>query len=285
MNGNKTGLISAALLAVLVFTTCQTLSSVFREPLLSLHSTELADISFTGATVLCRVNVENPNSFDIPFPEIDWEFYINANSFVNGKIKTDQSIRARRTTVVDVPVSFGYLDVYNTFSLLRGSNQADYKVALAVKFALPFLDNKVWNFEHEGTFPLLKAPSISFAGISVKNLSMTGVDFEVAWEIENNNSFAMNVNDLSYDLRVNNTQWASATASGTPQIGANRKTRIPLTFSINTLSMVRDITDIITRGTTVSYECNGNLSLGADLPGLADFNSPFNFSGNTRLIR
>jgi len=404
-------LLTTIIFLSLACTTCGTLSSVFREPLLSLHSVELVNINFNGVELLCKVNVQNPNAIEIPFPEVDWEFFVNTNSFISGIIKNDQRIRARRTTVVDIPVSLDYLGVFNTFASLKGSRQAEFKVALAAKFALPILGDRVWHFEHEGVFPvlqmpklsmpsmkidgidftkaqllftvnvenpnefdlpspklaydylvnnnsvikstlesnapiaaaavtpmiirlevqyadlyrsfqalrnlgeapsklsltsdfslpafagntllteitgslpLLKAPSISFGGISVKNLSLTNIDFNVVWEIENPNNFAMSVKDLAYNLAVNNTQWASGTVPGSPQISANRKTQIPLTISINSLSMVRDITEIITRGTDVAYSCTGNISLGAALPGLADFNSPLNFTGVTRLRR
>ena len=392
-------------------TTCETLSTVFREPVLSLHSVELVNIDFNGVQLLCKVNVQNPNAIEIPFPEIGWEFFVNTNSFINGTIKNDQRIRARRTTVVDIPVRLEYLGVFDTFASLKESKQAEYKVALAAKFALPILGDRVWHFEHEGVFPVLqmpnlslpsmkidridftraellftvnvenpnefdlpspklaydylvnnnsvirstlensapiaaaavtplvirlevqyadlyrsfqalrnvgeapsklsltsdfalpafagntflteipgslplpKVPSITFGGLSVKNLSLTGIDFDVVWEVENPNVFAMSVKELAYTLTVNNTRWASGTAPASTQIAANRKTQIPLTFSINSLSMVRDITEIITRGTDVAYSCTGNISLGAALPGLADYSSPLNFTGVTRLRR
>ena len=279
------------LMAVIVFslagTTCETLGAVFSEPLLSLQSVELTSISFTGATFLCKVNVENPNPVAIPFPELDWEFFVNTNSFVKGVIKderNDQRLRARGTTVVEVPVSITYLEVFNTFTSLRGSDEAGYRIALAVKFTLPILGDKVWNFAHEGTFPIVHLPSISFAGIRVKNQSLTNIEFEVAWEIENNNNFAMSVNELSYNFTVNNAQWSRGGVPGSPQIGAKGKTQIPLTFSINTLSMVTEIISIIARGTSINYACNGNINLGAALPGLV-YNEPFSFTGSTRLQR
>jgi LEA14-like dessication related protein len=392
-------------------TTCETLSAVFREPVLSLHSVELVNIDFNGVQLLCKVNVQNPNAIEIPFPEIGWEFFVNTNSFINGTIRNDQRIRARRTTVVDIPVRLEYLGVFDTFASLKESKQAEYKVALAAKFALPILGDRVWNFEHEGVFPVLqmpklsmpsmkidridftraellftvnvenpnefdlpspklaydylvnnnsvirstlensapiaaaavtpliirlevqyadlyrsfqalrnvgeapsklsltsdfalpafagntflteipgslplpKVPSITFGGLSVKNLSLTDIDFDVVWEVENPNVFAMSVKELAYTLTVNNTRWASGTAPASTQIAANRKTQIPLTFSINSLSMVRDITEMITRGTDVAYSCTGNISLGAALPGLTDYSSPLNFTGVTRLRR
>jgi len=281
----KIVLAGVALFAVFSLTTCETLSAVLQEPLVSLQSVELTGLSFTGAQLLCKVRVENPNVFDIPFPETGWQFFINTNSFISGVISNKEDIRARRSTLIEVPVKIDYLDIFNSFSSLIGSQKADYKVALALKFSIPVLGDKVWNFVHEGEFPILHLPTIRFGSIRVKNISLTNLEIEVNWEVENNNYFAMNVKDLNYNLTVNNSTWSTGRVSNAPQIGANRRTTIPMTFSINSLSIVRDITDIVTRGTNVTYGCSGNFSLGMALQGLADINTPFNFSGSTRLLR
>jgi LEA14-like dessication related protein len=269
--------------AALSLTTCQTLNSLFQEPKLSLQSVEIAKLSFTGADLLCKVKVENPNSIDIPFPEIGWELFVNTNSFITGMVKNNKSLKPRKSTVIDVPVKFTYLQVFNTFASLKGRNEADYRVALAAKIPLPVMGDKIFKFDHNGVLPILHLPTLSFKGISLKNLGASKIDFDLSWEVENNNSFAMNVKDLSYNFAVNKTQWASGKAPGSPQIPAGRKTEIPLTISINSLSMVKDITEIIARGTDVSYVCNGNINIGAALPALNDFGQPFNFTGTTKL--
>jgi LEA14-like dessication related protein len=137
--------------------------------------------------------------------------------------------------------------------------------------------------ELPGVLPLLKVPALSFKGISVKNMSLSKLDFEINWEVENNNSFAMSIKDLSYNLAVNNSQWAAGKVPGAPIAGPNRKTQIPAVVSINSLAMVRSLTEIITKGGDVSYVCGGNISLGGGLPGLGDFTMPFDFNGTTRL--
>jgi len=80
----------AVLSAAFVFSNCKSVASVlpFSEPKVYLRSIDFSRISFTGVELLCRVNVENPNSFDIPFPEVTWEFFINTNSFISGVVKT-----------------------------------------------------------------------------------------------------------------------------------------------------------------------------------------------------
>ena len=403
--------ITGIIFTVFNFTTCASLASLFQEPKVSLNSVELAEINFTGIKLLCKVNVNNPNPIGIPVPDIDWELFVNANSFVSGQIKAGQSIQSRRTTVVEVPVSFDYREIFQTFVSLKDNKQAGYKIALDVKFSLPVLGDKVWNFDYEGVFPvlqmpkfsapsfkidhldftkaellftvnvenpnpfdipspkmaydyfvnnnsfikssveltapiaaaavtavpirltvnytdlyktfqsllntgevpgllslntnfnipafsneprrvdipgslpLLKMPSLSFGGIKVKNISLSKIDFEASWDVENKNTFAMDLKDLSYNLKINNSQWASGKAPGTPKIAANKKTSVPVEFSISSLSMIKDITEMITKGTNVSYVSEGNMRLGMGLAGLSDLNSPFNFSGTTKLAK
>jgi len=297
MDGNKKNVWKKAAAAVVVLcamlglTTCETLRAAFKEPSVSFNSAQLVKITFTGTDMLCKVEVKNPNAFNIPFPEIGWELFIDNNAFIRGVIKNDQQrINARSTTLVDIPVNIEYLQVFNTFKSLIGSDQANYKIALALKFPIPVIREKVWNLEHKGVFPILKLPTISFKGITAKNLSLSKIDFNLVWEVDNPNVFNMNVKDLSFNLAVNGSSWANGTVPNAPQLTAKRKTEIPLAFSINSLSMITGITSIITGGTNVSYVCGGNLSMGIDLqgfnvPAIPDLNIPVNFSGTTRVAR
>lgn len=408
---SKAFLAAIVLAAFIVLTTCQSLSALMREPQVSLDSVKLSTITLHGADLICKINVQNPNPIDIPFPKIDWELFVNANEFIKGTMPNNSSLKARKSTIVDVPLTLNYLEVFNSVKSLVGSKEAGYKVALAAKFNIPVIGERVWNFAHEGVFPvlqspkiskpsikidklnfnraelvfsmdvenpnnfslpmpkmeydykvnnssfikssvdavpalaaaaatpvlvrlavdyvdlfkafsslrnqnevpsmlsmkssfnipafpnepppteqalslpLLKVPSLSFGGIRVKNMSLSNIDFELNWEVENNNNFAMNVKDLIFDFAVNNSTWTSGKIPGSPQVAANKKTSIPLTFSINNISMVKDITSIITQGGNINYNCGGNLKLGAALQGLDDFNTPFNFSGTSKLSK
>jgi LEA14-like dessication related protein len=265
------------------FIACQTLKTVVKEPVFSIHSVELTNINFTAVDLLCKVNVENPNVFDVPFPEIDWEFFVNENSFITGTVKNDRIIKSRETTVVDIPLQVTYEGLYNTVQSVKNAGETAYRIALGAKFSLPVFGDQIWRLEHSGILPLLKMPVVAFRGIKVKNVSLTRVEFELAWEVENNNTFAINMKELNYDLRVNNTPWAAGRLQNGMIIEAEKKTIVPLTVSLNALGMVREITDIINRGAGVAFACGGTIHLSGGLPGLEDLMIPFQFSGNTKL--
>ena len=68
-----------------------------------------------------------------------------------------------------------------------------------------------------------------------------------------------------------------------PKIKANGKTLIPLTVSISEAPVVRELVDVINRGTAVSYDCSGSMSLLSGLPGLDIPDFFLDLQGNTRI--
>jgi len=194
---------AVALFTVLPFTNCQSLKAVLKEPRVSLHSVDLTNVTINGVHLLCKVQVENPNSFEIPFPETDWKLFINANSFVNGVVKNNQRIQARQKTMVDVPVNLEYLGIFNTFRSLKGNKKADYKIALGVKFAIPVIGDKVWNFERAGELPLPQLPRLSAPSMKIDSRDTTKAEILVSVNVENPNVFDLPPLTIKYDYQLN----------------------------------------------------------------------------------
>ncbi|GHU65689.1 hypothetical protein FACS189447_05090 [Spirochaetia bacterium] len=407
----KSVIILLSVLAALSVFSCQSLNGILQEPKLSVKSVDLAGISFKGVDMICRVNVENPNGFDIPFPYIDWRVFINDASFVNGLLNQSTKIKKRNTVTVDVPFSVTYEGLYKTFTSLWETKEAAYNITLGIVFPFPILEDKVFNLDFSGVLPLLELPKLSpgsvrigkidftgielacgFAvdnpnkfpipfpkvnwnydvngitlltssiaagreiaanakgeaeinvslkyedilkaagslgnsgevkslmslasslpipglddlkdaidipgalpilqkpnvavkGINIKNLGLQKLDFVINWEVENKNSFAMDISKFAYDFKVNNKNWAQGFIENIPNLKPNTKIAIPLTVSISSLDMVKDLVSIISAGSSVNYSCQGDMSFLSDFPGLDKLDLPLNLTGSTRLVR
>jgi LEA14-like dessication related protein len=401
-----------AALCIVIFS-CQTVGRevATREPVVTLSAADITGIGLEGVNLLCTLNVENPNSVTLSFPEIEWELFVNSNSFLSGIIRNEKPLRSNSTTVVDVPVHLSYAELFATMRSLRGRKDADYHIALETRFLLPLLGERIWNFEHQGkiplvqmiafrnpsfaiegmdfngvnirgtldvdnpnpfripfplmeynyairgssfitstlespaslaaqaltpvnirlrveysdlyrnypsfrtigeaatllslsslislpgyepeklsleipgSLPLLKAPVLSFRGITVKNIGLSRIDLEFGWDLDNPNGFDLRIRDMDYTLMVNNTPWAQGTVPGGLTAAASRKTTLPVTVAITSPAMVKDLTDIITRGMDVSYDLKGTVGFSLDLDGFSDPGAPYSFTGRTRLRR
>ncbi|QQO11027.1 LEA type 2 family protein [Breznakiella homolactica] len=200
--------------ACVVLCTCQSLEGVFKEPKISFNSANITAIDFNGIELLCRVNVENPNSYTIPFPEIDWDFAVNGNDFIRGTLENNGNIQARKTTVVDIPIAVTYEGLFNTFASLMGADEVGYGVALGLRFPLPILESRTFSLDFSGTIPLLKIPAIKVKALEIAKINFEGIDMRCSVAVENPNVFSIPVPDLAWEYEVQGYPLLKSTIAG-----------------------------------------------------------------------
>ena len=184
---------------------CSTLDGVVQAPNVTFNSVNIAGIGLQGVDLIVRINVENPNAFNIPFPEVNWHMFINDNSFVRGMINEGTNLRGRRTVTVDLPISVSYSGFFNSFASLFGSSEVGYKVALDLRFPLPVINDLTYNLEFEGILPLLQIPRLSAPSFRTGRMDFTGIEQIWAINIANPNNFSIPIPEYNWQYEVNGT--------------------------------------------------------------------------------
>jgi LEA14-like dessication related protein len=276
---------AALVMVVLAALSCRTLSRLVNEPKISFNSVSVTGLSFSGADLLAKINVENGNSFSIPFPEIDWKLYIGDASFLNGTVKNDKKIAAGSTTAVEIPFHVPYEGLYKAIGNLLNVDEASYRVDIGMRFPIPVLENKTFTSSYSGSLPMLKMPVLSFGGVKFNSLSPNKVEFVLSWSVENKNAFAISLDKLSYDFAVNGSLWAQGRAPAGLNLAARKTTQAPVTVSVNAVSLIRDIAALAGSGKSAAFSCTGEASLRPVFEGLEAFSIPFNFTGNANFGR
>jgi len=243
----------------LSLTTCETLQTIILQPIISFHSVRLEGINLNGVQLLNFIQIENPNGFEIPFPEIGWDLFVNANSFISGVIRNNQRLRARDSTLVEVPVNLDYLGVFNSFASLIGSREFNYKTAFALRFNLPVLGNMVWNLEHEGIIPLPQLPRISAPSMRIGSSSLTGTEIIVSINVNNPNGFPIPTPKISYDYQVNRNSFIRGNVENEAPLSPSSNSQINIPIAINYLDLFQSFASLIT-----AREVASNLVLTCD---------------------
>ncbi|MCL2196519.1 MAG: LEA type 2 family protein [Treponema sp.] len=235
-----------AVYAVFTFTTCETLMAAFQEPNVSLQSVDLTNITFNSANLLCKVAVQNVNSFELPFPQTDWRVFINSNSFLNGTLSSGSRVRARNTSVIEVPVSLDYLQVLNAFKSLKGSKDVGYKVALAVSFNFPVIGEKVFNFDYEGALPLPQLPRFSKPAITLDKRDATRAELLVSIDIENPNVFELPSPKINYDYSLNRNSFIKGVVESEAPLAPSAVTPLNFRLVVTYADLLRSFASLVT---------------------------------------
>jgi LEA14-like dessication related protein len=239
--------ITAIIIMVAVFA-CKTaetaVKTAFQEPVVSLHSVSTSDSNVINAQILCKIEVKNPNHFEIPFPQTDWELFIRDTSYKTGMVNTDGNIKARSTILIDVPIKIDYVEFFKTYKTLIGSKQTSYKTALSVKYSIPEIGEKTWNFNNAGEFPLPLLPTISAPFMSIESVDSSKVVILVAINVENPNVFAIPSPKFNYDYQLTRKSFIRGVIQDETPLPHSAVTTVKFRLIVNYADLFRSLPNI-----------------------------------------
>ena len=210
---------------ILAFWGCQSFSSVIAEPRLFFNSVDIAGINIEGVNLIANVDVENPNGFSIPMPNIDWELFINNASFTQGSMKDNKSIGSRERVTLALPLAVSYDGLYRSVTSLiesygSGSPEAAYNIAMGISFPIPFIENKVYKLDFSGALPLPQLPKLSLGQMRVSKMDLSGLELACGINVENPNLFPIPFPKINWDYGVNGVSVAKSSFAGAGNIAA-----------------------------------------------------------------
>ncbi len=259
------------------------LSSIQR-PTVSVENMKVSNISLRDVELLFDVEIDNPNALALSLASYEYDFQINSSSFVKGVQALDTQIDANSASTISIPVTFTFEELYNTFTSLKSQDEASYALLGAVGVNLPVLGLIEVPIEKEGNFPIVKAPSLSLSGVSIKSLSLTKADIEINLGIENPNSFGLNLNSLDYKVDLNGLSPISGTIEEQISIGEKQSSSVSVPISLNFLQAGMAAYNAL-RKDTFEYSIKGAANLGADFPLFQTSSFNFDKSGIVNIIK
>lgn len=277
-------LITALLLITLV--SCSTLRDAadIREPNVEFSKMSVESISFDGVSLLFDFDVTNPNRMGVSAEGYNYEFFINENSFLSGVHEQALSIGAESNSVVQVPVSMKFSELFQTFESLVRQDSLSYLLSTEVEFDLPVMGSRKVPVQASGNLPIPRMPRINFGGFDIKNVSLSGADVEVSFRITNPNLFKIGLLGASYVLDVNGRNWLDTELEESVEVEAGENKLVTLPIRLSASQMGSALMDIMTGRSEFEYNLRGNARISADLEGFEDGETlPFDLEGTYKI--
>lgn len=256
------------LLLALVITSCAELKklSEVQKPTISIDDFRVTELSLQDIELTFNLGISNPNPVAISLASYDYDLQIEENSFVKGNQSLTTKIEANGSSVVSIPVKFTYKELYNTFTSISGKKEGDYAFLGNIGVNVPILGLLEIPIEKKGAFPIVKAPTISVANFSVKDLSFTKADVELELNIGNPNTFALILDKLAYNINLNGFDTIKGNTSSSVTVAENESQTIKIPASFNFLELGSAAYSSIVGGEPFEYSLTGSADVGASLP-------------------
>ncbi len=255
------------------------------EPNVKVTKTRLAGLGFKQVDLVFDIQIDNPNPVGISLAGFDYDLLLNNISFLKGKQDKSLEIKANDVATIQLPLSLLFENIYATYQRLKSEDKISYTLNTGLTFNLPVLGELRIPVSTTGEFPAIKIPVVSIKYLKMNKLSFTGADFSLAIGINNPNSFGFNINDLTYNLIVNETSWAEGQTSEGMNIQAKKNNTLLVPFTLNLLQIGSTLYQEINEGENFDYQLIGQANLSSSMEILGKIKLPFDVTGKIDLTK
>lgn len=206
-----------------------------QKPTAKVTGVSIADLSLKSITLNARVNINNPNPFKLQTAGLDLETAINGHSLIKiSQPDNKLTLPASGDKEIVLPMTIQFSDLYKAVSGIKGKNEVPYGLKGNVHFAVPVLGNVSLPLEYEGILPIPQLPDVKINDIKVVKAGFTSIKLQLDMLIKNNNSFAVDMNKLNFNLAAQGKSLGSGQVNAVSlESGKAQSVSLPITLSLS----------------------------------------------------
>ncbi len=176
-------------------------------PSVAFDRLDLRSINWNGVETDFIFAIDNPSPIEMKIARFDYTLKMNGHQWVSG-----QSISALQMSAVDqsemvLPVNIGFQELYEVIGSDEGRDTVPYGISGSIGFDTPsgVVDLP---FDHQGSFPALRTPTIRPTAVRVDDLYLLGgeVDLTVEMEADNQHESTLYFEDFRYKIMMSDTE-------------------------------------------------------------------------------
>ncbi len=256
-----------------------------QKPVVDVADVHLSRLSLDGVDLVFDLRITNPNPLEINLAGFDYDFFLNASSFIKGDQQKPVSIPSRGTGHVEIPISLTFQNIYETYQSLKNSDSTDYAIHAGLTFDLPVIGPYRIPVQTSGRLPLVKIPKISIVSFRIVKMGLMGADLEFNCQVDNPNPFSFLINAFDYDLKINGANWAKGKSENRVNIQQKDKSRISIPVSLDFLQMGQTVAGLLKGDAKLNYQFTGGLDLESPASLIGKAQLPFDLTGTVGVTR
>lgn len=258
--------------------------ALLKEPTVEYRSVLVQGLNFDSVNLLLEFAVTNPNALDLNASAYRWNVSIGEKQFVSGASQSPLSVAGKSTSVVQIPITIGFKDLFAAFGDLSANDSVPYQVSLNTDLEIPVMGTRSIPVTSKGYIPVPKLPTFRIDDFELTKFSLAGSVVTLKLRVANPNYFALTYSNATYALNVNGEEWLNSRLNRSIELMPKSDVVISIPIDVNLQRWGTTVYRILTRGEEFDYALSGKGDLNVGLPDFPDLLAiPFNVSGKQRI--
>ncbi len=200
--------------------------------------------------------VNNPFFFDFSLHDIQYAISLGNKQLLSDAVDIDKKIDD--STSLTLPVVMDYKKVVEELEKLQAQDSTLMRFDFTVGYTLPLLGTQSTSVQGTKEIPVPPLPAVSLDKVDVKKFGFKNIALDVTLLIENPSSISVTMDNLLFDVQLNETKLAKGIKWKAVPVPARETTRFTLPVEVKTGAIAKEFFDQITQGDKIKIYIDGS---------------------------
>lgn len=271
--------------ALLLLAGCAGMEDLVQKPTARIDSVAIAKLNFEQAELLVNVEIDNPNPLGFSLSAYDYGIDAWDSTVASGRQEKGMTLQPAGSSLVPIPVTIQFTDILNLGQSALHAESVPLGIKLGLEIAVPYMPVFRLDLKSKTELPVPRPPRILPKSIKVKNISLTGADIAMNFDVSNPNTFALDINSLSGLLEVSGNEWGEIGISRPVYLADKGKQNIEAGMHLDFISLGRSAWQLLSGSGKADVKMTGNMDVDMNIPGFQGQGIPWNAGADISIVR
>jgi len=250
----------------------------FHKPRVKLDRVQLRKIDFEGLTTDFHIKIDNPNPIGITFRKFDYQLDMKDIRVLSGDQRKDSTIRPKDASVLTVPATIKYTQIWDLIQAVRDKDEVPYTFAGGIDVATPIGDLRI-PFKKQGNMPVIRPPTVKLKRLKLESLDFSGADLRLDLKLKNPNRRSLGLKKLGWSLSLAGAEALTGSMNKEKKIAGGAEAILDLPIHIDFIGSARALYRALTED-KIDYRMKGKIDFDTRFGRVP---LPYDLSGEVRL--
>ena len=254
------------------------LKGTVKKPTATIEEVKVAGMNFDSVDLELYLNIYNPNSYKLALSGYDYDVKLNNLDMIKGETSEGFHIPARSADIVRVPLSVGFKDIVKLYKELGDDGTISYDATVGVKLDAPILNLLRMETRKQGDLDIPRIPRISLGDLKVNKFSFTEIDLAFTMDVDNPNSFALDIKDIIYKINVAGNPWVEGGVDQVISIKEKQTSTIQVPFKVKLSDLGSGLIKSLRKGNFKDFGIEAGFTVDSEHKAFKNLRVPLNYN-------
>jgi len=229
-------------------------NKTFLLPRLELTDIEITQLTYEKTEMVVKTLIKNQLPVSFTADSLEYQLFINDKEIMKDHYKKSITLGGNDSSWISLPATLLNQKLFSEIRINDHEHHDSVEYRVHVSFFTRIILRRQFDIDMKKFLPLIHLPVIKPNHFKISSIDFKGARIELSLSVGNPNIFPIKLNNVAYEIMIENNKWVKGTIPGLTDIPAKAASEFTIPVSLTFKEAGKALIDLLKKSAAINYK-------------------------------